>query len=292
MTLESDIEEYLAALRAERGLSPNTLEAYRRDLAQYRTFLDEQGVEPDAAAIESWMGALHDRSLAASTISRKLAAVRGLHRFLVAEDLAEGDPTILIDSPKRPGRLPKALLVDQVLLLIESPAADTERGVRDRAVLEFLYATGCRVSELCALDVRDLDLEDRMALVTGKGNKQRFVPLGGAAVQAVRSWLPIRDQWNLRTDALFVSSRGNRLSRQAVWRLVRDAALEAGLSQEDVTPHVLRHSAATHMVEGGADLRSVQEMLGHARISTTQVYTRVTPDHLREVYISAHPRSK
>ena len=292
MTLESDIEEYLAALRAERGLSPNTLEAYRRDLAQYRTFLDEQGVEPDAAAIESWMGALHDRSLAASTISRKLAAVRGLHRFLVAEDLAEGDPTILIDSPKRPGRLPKALLVDQVLLLIESPAADTERGVRDRAVLEFLYATGCRVSELCALDVRDLDLEDRMALVTGKGNKQRFVPLGGAAVQAVRSWLPIRDKWNLRTDALFVSSRGNRLSRQAVWRLVRDAALEAGLSQEDVTPHVLRHSAATHMVEGGADLRSVQEMLGHARISTTQVYTRVTPDHLREVYISAHPRSK
>lgn len=290
MTLQAGIEEYLAALAAERGLSPNTIAAYRRDLRQYVTFLETRDAVP--TAVDAWVADLSDRGRAPATIARKIAAVRGLHRFLVAEELARDDPTALLDAPRRPNRLPKALTVTQVFALLDAPPADAPVGIRDRAILEFLYASGCRVSELTALDVGDVDLEDRMALVTGKGNKQRFVPLGNAAVDALRSWLTVRSQWDPDGDALFVSTRGRRIDRQAVWRLVNAAAIRAGLSKEQVTPHVLRHSAATHMVEGGADLRSVQEMLGHARISTTQVYTRVTPDHLREVYISAHPRSR
>lgn len=290
MTLAEGIEEYLAALAAERGLSSNTIAAYRRDLRQYAEFLDDHEVASPTA--DSWVTELNNRGLAAATIARKVAAVRGLHRFLVAEELAEDDPTALLETPQRPMRLPKALTVTQIFALLEAPSQDDPVGRRDRAVLEFMYASGCRVSELTALDVDDVDLDDRMALVTGKGNKQRFVPLGRAAVDSIAAWLGVRATWRLGTDALFVSTRGRRLNRQAVWRLVRTAALRAGLVDESVTPHVLRHSAATHMVEGGADLRSVQEMLGHARISTTQVYTRVTPDHLREVYISAHPRSK
>lgn len=290
MTLQAGIEEYLAALAAERGLSPNTIAAYRRDLRQYVAFLETRDAVP--TAVDAWVADLSDRGRAPATIARKIAAVRGLHRFLVAEELARDDPTALLDAPRRPNRLPKALTVTQVFALLDAPPADAPVGIRDRAILEFLYASGCRVSELTALDVGDVDLEDRMALVTGKGNKQRFVPLGNAAVDALRSWLTVRSQWDPDGDALFVSTRGRRIDRQAVWRLVNAAAIRAGLSKEQVTPHVLRHSAATHMVEGGADLRSVQEMLGHARISTTQVYTRVTPDHLREVYISAHPRSR
>lgn len=290
MTLTEGIEEYLAALAAERGLSRNTIVAYRRDLTQYAAFVGDHESRP--ATVEAWVSELTDRGLSAATIARKVAAMRGLHQFLVAEELAGEDPTVLVETPRRPARLPKALTVTQMFALLDAPPADDPVGRRDRAVLEFMYASGCRVSELTALDVTDVDLEDRMALVTGKGNKQRFVPLGRAAIDAVNDWLIVREQWEPATEALFVSTRRLRLNRQAVWRLVNKAALLAGLTEQQVTPHVLRHSAATHMVEGGADLRSVQEMLGHARISTTQVYTRVTPDHLREVYISAHPRSK
>lgn len=292
MDVAGGIDEYLAALAAERGLSPNTISAYRRDLGAYADFL--AGAAPSGERAEAWMASLHDRGLAPSTIARKLAAVRGMHRFLVAEDAAAEDPTVLIDSPRQTDRLPKALTVDQMFALLEGPPAADDVGIRDRSVLEVMYASGCRVSELTALDVAHLDLEDRTALVTGKGGKQRFVPLGQAAIDATHAWLRVRNSWDPPSvePALYLSTRRRRLNRQAVWRIVRSAAVAAGLKVEEVTPHVLRHSAATHMVEGGADLRSVQEILGHARISTTQVYTRVTPDHLREVYISAHPRSR
>lgn len=293
MSLEGGIEEYLAALRAERGLAANTVAAYRRDLNQYRTFVGERS--PSAGLAVAFVAGLHAAGLKPATIARKIAAVRGLHRFMVAEDLAPEDPTVLLDSPRLRQMLPKALEVDEVERLLEAPSQSTPLGRRDRALLEFMYATGVRVSEATGLDVVDLDLEERTALVTGKGAKQRQVPVGRPAVAAIRSYLPDRLRMKgSRRDpgALFLNARGGRLTRQAVWGIVRKHAAAAGIRPERVSPHVLRHSAATHMVEGGADLRTVQEMLGHASISTTQVYTRVSPQHLYEVYITSHPRSR
>ncbi len=287
--LPAVVGEYLGALRVERGLAANTIEAYRRDLAQYVAFLD--GRAPTEELVAAFVSSLRGSGLASATIARKLAAVRGLHRFLVAEGLAETDPTRLVDPEARRPALPKALTVDQVLCLLEVPDPATVAGRRDAALLEFLYATGARVSEVVALDLADLDLEERVAVVTGKGNRQRLVPLGRAAVAAVEAWLV--DRMKLArsgVDAVFLNLRGRRLTRQGVHRIVAQAARTAGLT--GVSPHVLRHSAATHMLEGGADLRTVQEMLGHARLSTTQVYTNVSPQHLLEVYVQSHPRSR
>jgi integrase/recombinase XerD len=232
--------------------------------------------------------------LAPASIARRIAAVRGFHRFLVTEGLAATDPTVLLDSPRRRASLPKALTVEEILRLLEAPDPGTPEGRRDRALLEFLYATGARVTEAVGLDQLDLDLEEGTARVTGKGDKQRLVPVGGPACRALLAYLPDRLAWRRAgrdSGAVFLNQRGGRLTRQGVWGIVRRYALRAGLDAEAVSPHVLRHSAATHMVEGGADLRTVQELLGHASISTTQVYTRVSPRHLLEVYTVSHPRS-
>ncbi len=299
MDVADAIAEFLASVRAERGLSPNTSEAYRRDLTQYRAHLESAGVDalrdvsPDHVA--EFVATLNRRGMAATTISRKIAAVRGMHRFLVAEGLATTDPTSLLATPQRPANLPKALTVDEVVRLIDAAGGDTPLAARDQALLEFMYASGCRVAEAVQLDVLDLDLEEAVAIVTGKGNRQRLVPLGSYAIAALRRYLERRLE--LKGDrpdpgALFLSSRGRRLTRQAVWQLVRKHAVAAGLDPARVSPHVLRHSVATHMVEGGADLRTVQEMLGHASMSTTQVYTRVSPRHLYEVYVASHPRGR
>jgi integrase/recombinase XerD len=292
MNLGDGVAEFLASLRAERGLSEATVAAYRRDLEQYLAFLDgrEAGIAETAAFVEG----LHRRGLAAATIGRKIAAVRGLHRFLVAEGLRADDPTRLLDSPRRGRALPRALPIDEVERLLEAPSRDTWLGRRDRALLEFLYATGARVAEAVALDQMDLDLEAGTALVTGKGGRQRLVPMGSLAVAAITAYLPDRlthRRAGRDGGAVWLNARGGRLSRQGVWDLVRKHARRAGLDPAAVSPHVLRHSAATHMVEGGADLRTVQELLGHASITTTQVYTRVSPQHLLEVYAVAHPRS-
>ncbi len=281
------------ALRVERGLAANTIAAYERDLGQYQGHLGDS--EPTPALVEGYVSSLRDEGLAATTIARKIAAIRGLHRFLVAEEMREEDPTLLIETPKQGDPLPKALSVDEVLGLLESPDLTTLKGRRDSALLEFLYGTGARVSEAVALDVTGVDLEDRVAIVTGKGSKQRLVPLGGHAVKAITGWLQDRSEVVSRRqsgDPLFTSVRGRRLSRQAVFDIVRDAAMASGVRKEKVSPHVLRHSAATHMVERGADLRTVQELLGHATISTTQIYTRVSSTHLLEIYMEAHPRSR
>jgi integrase/recombinase XerD len=291
--LTSATDDYLASLTAERGLSPHTVTAYRRDLVQYVVFVGDRSPSPDVAA--SYVEELARLGSSPASVARKLAAVRGLHRFMVAEGLATEDPTSLIDTPRIPGRLPKALTVDQVFALLEAPDGSTPLGRRDRALMEFMYATGARVAEVVALDLTDVDLEDRTALVTGKGEKQRLVPLGGAAIEAIGVYLP--ERLGLRRagrdpGALFLNARGGRLTRQGIWLIVRRHAVRAGLREAEVSPHVLRHSAATHMVEGGADLRVVQEILGHASISTTQVYTRVSPRHLYEVYVESHPRSR
>lgn len=291
MTLDRSVEEFLASLRAERGLSPATVEAYRRDLGQYTAYLD--GRRPDTEASSGFVRSLGARRLAASTISRKIAAVRGLHRFMVAEGLADDDPTLLLETPRRGKPLPKALTVEDMIQLIEAPDTTTPLGRRDRALLEFLYATGARVAETVALDQIDMDLAAATALLTGKGGKQRLVPVGSHAVLAIEEWLP--DRLALRRTgrdpgAVFLNARGGRLSRQGVFGIVRKQAIRAAIPTDRVSPHVLRHSMATHMVEGGADLRSVQEMLGHASISTTQIYTKVSPRHLLEVYVLSHPR--
>ncbi|MFZ0627363.1 MAG: site-specific tyrosine recombinase XerD [Acidimicrobiia bacterium] len=291
--LDQCVEEYLLALDVERGLAANTIAAYRRDLDQYLTFLE--GREPGPADVERYIERLRELELASSTVSRKQAAIRGMHRFLVAEGFRSKDPTVLVESPKRPEPFPKALTVDQAIRLVESPDLATVKGRRDSALLEFLYGSGARVSETVGLDLGMLDLEDRIAIVTGKGSKQRLVPLGGKAVTAIGRWLPDRMrllQRKERGDPLFLNLRGRRLTRQGAFDVVRIAAKRAGIPEGKVSPHVLRHSAATHMVEAGADLRTVQEILGHATISTTQIYTRVSSTHLVEVYVQAHPRSK
>ncbi len=293
MDLPEHGHEFIASLRSERGLSRNTAAAYARDLAQYRATLDAIGAGPNEDAVRRHIEILHDRGLAASSIARKIASIRAYHRFLVLEGLSEDDPTVGIDSPRPPSALPKALTVEEATRLVEAPEPATPLGVRDRAILETLYGTGCRVSELVHMDLYDLDLETNTILVTGKGNKQRIVPIGSYASGAIEAWLPVRLEMRRPgrdPGALFLSSRGNRLSRQAVWRIVRSHAGAAGIDPERLSPHVLRHSAATHMVEGGADLRTVQEILGHASLSTTQIYTKVSPEHLREVVITSHPR--
>ena len=291
-SLPTEAEEFLGALRSERGLSLNTTRAYRRDLLDYFSFLRTSGEAGDVAGFAE---VLAQRGLARSTRARKLAAVRGFHRFLVIEGFSDEDPTILVDVPRRSRTLPKALPVERVVQLIETPDRATPLGVRDAAILEFLYATGARVSEATSVGLTDLDLDAATVIVTGKGSKQRLVPLGRHARTAIREYLPIRLDLlsdRERSDVLFVNARGRGLTRQGMWEIVKRNGRRAGIEPASLSPHVLRHSAATHMVEGGADLRSVQEMLGHASISTTQVYTRVSPDHLHEVFVMAHPRAR
>lgn len=287
-----DVDAYLTHLRVERGLAPRSLEAYGRDLAQYLDFLG--AAEPSIEQSDRFLDELRRRRLAAPTIARKVASVRGFHRFQVSEGRIRENPMRLVESTQLGSTLPKALSVDETIRLVEAPDPGTRFGRRDRAVLEFMYSTGARVAETVALNLVDVDPDSRTAVVTGKGAKQRIVPLGSAAIAAIDAYLP--DRLVLRRSdrddgALFLNRRGGRLSRQAVWGVVKKHAATAGIETDRVSPHVLRHSAATHMVEAGADLRTVQEMLGHASISTTQVYTRMSLRHLHEVYVEAHPRS-
>jgi integrase/recombinase XerD len=287
------IEEYLISLRVEKGLARNTLTAYQQDLTQYLLFLE--GTEPSVDLVEQFVTQLREKHLTNATIGRKIAAVKGLHRFLLIEELRDFDPTSLVDTPPRPDPFPKALTIEEVIALVEAPGSENPGARRDSALLEFLYASGARVSEAVGLDVGDLDLTDKIVLVTGKGSRQRLVPLGSKAVEAMSRWLPDRLSLLRRSepgDPVFLNLRGGRLSRQGAFNVVKKHAAGAGIEPTRVSPHVLRHSAATHMVEAGADLRTVQEMLGHATISTTQVYTRVSPAHLMEIYVQAHPRSR
>lgn len=282
------------SLRAERGLSANTVSAYGRDLLQYQATIETARNERPSAVVQLHLASLRGRGLASSSIARKLASIRAYHRFLVIEGFRDDDPTAAIASPSLPQTLPKALTVDEVARILDRIGQEDLGDVRDKAILEFLYATGCRVSELTGLDVHDLDLDTSTVLLTGKGSKQRIVPVGRHAIEATSRWLRRRGEYLEVTarGALFVSSRGNRISRQAVWRIVKRRGLDAGISSDRIHPHVFRHSAATHMVEGGADLRTVQELLGHASLSTTQVYTKVSPEHLREIVVVHHPRGR
>ena len=300
MKPDDAIERYLRQLTIERGLSKNTAAAYRRDLAGYAAMLAERGIG-DVAAISgddvtAFHRALAERGLAASSVARHLSAVRGLHRFLVEEGLSNENVAADHRPPKMPQRLPKAISIDQMERLLEAAGggeADAEPvQLRDRALLEMLYATGARITEIVSLDVDDV--HDDVVRVTGKGNKQRLVPVGQYARRAVDAWLvrgrPIFSARGRSTPALFLGARGARLSRQSAWLVIQAVAERAQV--EHVSPHTFRHSFATHLLEGGADVRVVQELLGHASVATTQIYTHVTADTLRDMYTSAHPRAR
>jgi integrase/recombinase XerD len=300
----AQIDRFLDHLAVERGLSPNTIAAYGRDLRRYARFLtrrhvtDAAAVEPDAvsAFVASVSSARYGdgRRYRATSVVRALSSVRSFHRFLLREGLAEGDPTDGVVRPRTPRSLPRPLSVEDVGRLLAAPRDTDAKGLRDRAILETMYGAGLRVSELVGLDVDDVDLEDGSVRVLGKGSKERDVPLGRYAREAIGAYLS-RARPSLATSrsrsALFLNQRGGRLTRQACWNAIREHAASAGIDKR-VTPHSLRHSFATHLLEGGADVRVVQELLGHASVATTQVYTLVTKEHLREVYFTAHPRAR
>ncbi|MFN8076397.1 MAG: site-specific tyrosine recombinase XerD [Kineosporiaceae bacterium] len=307
--------DYLLHLEVERGLSGNTLSAYRRDLRRYLDFLDARGVrsvegvrEQDVSDFLAVIRAGEDGGgkLGASSAARTVVAVRGWHRFLVAEGRCLTDPAAAVRPPTPPRRLPRAIALAEVERLLEAASApDTPMAVRDRALLELLYGCGARISEAVGLDVDDVltggerPEDDAVGVATlirvvGKGSKQRVVPVGSYARQALDAYLvrarPALSARGPGTPALFLNSRGGRLSRQSAWAALTAAAGRAGLA-ERISPHTLRHSFATHLLEGGADVRVVQELLGHASVTTTQVYTRVTAETLREVYAASHPRA-
>ena len=306
MSLDKSVESYIRQLAIERGLAKNTLLAYRRDLRNYCDFLQRAQVDDFSQVSEQQVAdyaqsLVQARGLASSSVARMLAAVRGLHKFLLTENQIGQDVASAVKPPKASRRLPKAISVEEIERLLDAagPSAEATDSVssiriRDRALLELLYATGARVSEVVNLDLDDL-VDPTLVRLFGKGSKERIVPVGGYAQRALQAYLvrirPGLVKLGKGTPALFLNQRGGRLSRQSAWQIITDAASEANL-QSEISPHTLRHSFATHLLEGGADVRVVQELLGHSSVATTQIYTLVTVDRLREIYATAHPRAR
>ena len=302
-TLPEAAEEYLTWLVVEKGRAPNTIAGYRHDLGQYCEFLDERGRTIDDATerdVIDLVHALRDLGRAPRTIARATVAVRGLHKFMSVEELRDDDPTSDVEMPGVPRGLPKALTEDEVLRLLAAIDGIDALSLRDRAMIEVLYGAGLRISELCGLSLSDIDMRDCLMRVFGKGSKERIVPIGRMSVAALTDYFgaggrPLLEpeRWKSRRDqeAVFLNPRGGRLSRQGAWGVVRKYGVIAGIGAK-LTPHVLRHSCATHMLDHGADIRSVQELLGHASISTTQIYTMVSAERLWQVYDAAHPRAR
>jgi integrase/recombinase XerD len=294
----NDIDSFLAFIGLERGLSPNTLAAYRRDLDQAGAFLMREGaadwrtVTPAQAA--AWVHSLDRGRYEASSLSRKLSALRMLARFLVREKIRDDDFTTLLAGPKLARKMPDTLSADEVSRLLAAPAGGNARALRDRALLELFYSSGLRVSELAGLMLQQVDLENGFIRIFGKGSKERIVPVGGRARDALVTYLTAGRPALVKGKTgsqFFLNNRGGALSRVMLWMLVKKYAERAGL-EKNVKPHGLRHSFATHLLTGGADLRAIQEMLGHASISTTQIYTAVEPDRLRTQHEKFHPRNR
>lgn len=295
------VSDFLDYMAVERGASIHTIDAYRRDLAAYADFLLERGrvsvADVTRDDVTAFIAHLRETGLAASSIERKVAAVKSFHKFVVREGITDNHPTAGLPLPKKPTRLPDSVSVDDIERLLDQPFPEGPPGYRDRAMLEVLYGCGVRASELVGLDLGEAELAEGYIRVFGKGSKERVVPIAGAALSALDDYL-LHGRPYLRSksgvppqdpDAVFLSVRGRRLTRQAVFESVRRYGGRVGLA---LHPHTLRHSFATHMLEGGADLRSLQEMLGHSDITTTQVYTHVDRTHVREEYLSTHPRAR
>lgn len=302
------IDSYLRHLTIERGMAKNTIAAYRADLTRYQAYLEEHAIDDPNRITELQITDFAEQlklksGLVSSSVARVLAGVRGLHKFWLLENITAGDVAAAVKPPKSPRNLPKAISIEQVerLLAAAGPDTDDEEAmgadpvrVRDRALLELLYATGARISELINLDLDDL-VDPTLVRLFGKGSKERIVPVGGYAQRALQAYLvrtrPMLIAAGRGTPALFLNQRGGRLTRQSAWQIIHEAARVAELAGE-ISPHTLRHSFATHLLEGGADVRVVQELLGHSSVATTQIYTLVTVDKLREIYVTAHPRAR
>ena len=306
-SLQRSVDGYLRHLTIERGMAKNTLLAYKRDLGKYLEALEKMGITDSAEITEivvrNFAQALvSEKGLVATSVARILAAVRGFHKFMLFEGISDNDVSAAVKPPKAPKRLPKAISIQEIEVLLKAagPEPDDVAGagdiirVRDRAILELLYATGARVSEIVNMDLDDL-IDPEIVRLFGKGSKERIVPVGKYAQAAVAAYLvrvrPTLATLSRGTPALFLNQRGSRLSRQSIWQIISNAAQAAKLGVE-VSPHTFRHSFATHLLEGGADVRVVQELLGHASVTTTQIYTLVTVDALREIYASSHPRAQ
>lgn len=294
-------EDFLTWMQVERGRSKNTIAAYRRDLHRYMLWLDQHKESVSTigpSGVERYVSHRQKSGEAPASSARALAAVRMLHAYLVSESLRLDDPTLRVDGVKVAAGVPKPLTESDVEALLSTVVGDDALSTRDRAVLEMLYATGARISELCGLNIDDLDRDNRVVRLFGKGSKERLVPYGSVASLRLEEYLQQRfllepEYWrdHRDRDAVFLTNTGKRLNRQKAWHIVRDAGIAAGIT-ETLSPHTLRHSCATHMLEHGADLRIVQEMLGHATISTTQIYTKVSTEMLWQVYTDAHPRAR
>lgn len=301
-TLSHEVEDFLRWLSVERGRAQNTIAGYRRDLGRYETFLRECGVDVVTCSekdVERFLQTMQKDGQSPASTARRLAAVRMCHGYLFSEGVRSDNPASMIEGVRVPAGVPKPLLLSEVESLLATATGQDSLSLRDRALLEMLYATGARISEACDLNLDDIDMSNRIVRLFGKGSKERVVPFGRIAHDHLREYIDSGrtllspDVW-VRTsdrDAVFLTNRGRRLNRQKAWSIVRDAGRKAGISRE-LSPHVLRHSCATHMVEHGADLRIVQEMLGHATISTTQIYTKVSQERLWNVYRQAHPRAQ
>jgi integrase/recombinase XerC len=297
------LDRYIKYLIAERNASPHTLANYSREIAEFMAFAQEKGIgswqQVTPALLRQWLAALHSQGYAKASVARRVSELRAFYTYLHSRDLVEANPVNAISSPKLPQRLPRPLSTEEVQALLAAPDLSTPQGQRDRAMLELLYAGGLRVSELLALDVGSVDLTQAEVRVLGKGSKERIALIGKPAVAALRAYLGDGRERLLaagvsgsrRVDALFLNRFGTRLSVSMFTRTLGDYAVEAGI-EHPVTPHMLRHSFATHMLDGGADLRSVQELLGHESLGTTQIYTQVSQSHLRDTVLSAHPRAR
>lgn len=293
------LAEYIIYLKIERGLSANTVTSYKRDIEKYLTFLTEKKItqldEVSRFEILDFLQTLRQAGAADNSIIRMVSSLRKFHQYLKRESIVADDPMQLIDTPKKASTLPKAISPQAIEQLLEAPDTTTPLGVRDRTILELMYATGLRISELVNLKLSDMHLTMGFIQTMGKGEKERIIPLGEIASQWLDHYLDgarvyLQDQSAETSEYVFLNSRGKGLSRQGVWKKVKQLALEAGIDQ-NVTPHTLRHSFATHLLENGADLRMVQELLGHADISTTQIYTHITKTRLKQVYSDYHPRA-
>ncbi len=302
--MKEDIDSFLSYLAVEKGFSENTVVAYRNDLYQLASFIEEEAAKRSLApswadfsrqGMLSYLLNLNERGYVATTKARKVAAAKSFFKFMVAEGNIKDDPMQNIGSPKMGKSLPKPISVSQAMLLLEQPAKlSTPEAKRDRAMLELLYASGMRVSELVSLNLGDVNIDSGDVRCFGKGHKERIIPIAPRAVLTIKEYLQEGRPRLARADteqALFLNARGERLTRQGLWQIIKGYAKSTGLGAE-ITPHTLRHSFATHMLNGGADLRSVQELLGHANISTTQVYTHLTTEHIRRAYEKSHPRAK
>ncbi len=293
------LQNFMHFLSVERGLAKNTLESYERDITYFIAYLKQQGLQQieqtEKHHILNYLLSLKQQGRATATVSRNMVSIRAFYQFLMRERFISHDPSLYMETPKLEKRLPKVLSIEEVEQLLNTPQVSTSHGLRDKAMLELLYATGIRVSELISLNLEDVNLGMGFVRCMGKGSKERIIPLGRIAAQYLNDYITQKRPKLLKQGkeeaALFINHLGTRLTRQGFWKIIKKIAKEAAIHKE-ITPHTLRHSFATHLLENGADLRAVQEMLGHADISTTQIYTHITKTRMKEVYDRTHPRAK